>query len=107
VALAVQQSTFFVAKVVPAFAVSQTCVVAVAQATAVGPHLVSSSLQQFALHEDASVADVLQYKPVSGHFSLYPGEQVTPVAEHSALAVQHTVFLFVDVAAVPSLAVSL
>jgi hypothetical protein len=102
----VQQSTFFVVKVVPAFAVSQTCVVAVAQVTAVGPHLVVSSWQQFVLHEFASVAEEVQYKPVSGHLSLYPGEQVTPVAEHCALAVQHTVFLSVDVAAEPSLAMS-
>jgi hypothetical protein len=74
VALAVQQSTFIVWKVVPAFAESQKCMVGVAQATAVfPPHFVTSNLQQFALHDVAVTADVLQYKtsyPVKGHLSL-------------------------------------
>jgi hypothetical protein len=78
VALAVQQLTFIVVKVVPAFAESQKCVVGVAQTCkfvvgATPPHFVTSNLQQFALHDVAVTADVLQYKtsyPVKGHLSL-------------------------------------
>jgi phosphoribosylcarboxyaminoimidazole (NCAIR) mutase len=56
----VQQSTFFVVKVVPTFDVSQKCVVGVAQATAVVPHLVASVSQQ-PLHGVPLVADDVQY----------------------------------------------
>jgi hypothetical protein len=65
-----------------------------------------SCSQQLVLHTAAVVADEVQNKPARLHapFNLYPGWQVTPVAEQAVFAVQHTVFLFVDVAAVPALA---
>jgi len=61
---------------------------------------VSSSTQQLVLHDAASVADEAQYKSVKGLLNLKPAEQETPVAEHAALALQQSLFLFAPPAAV-------